>query len=1109
MKHALRRWWWILLLIPVVAGFLRLRFDVEVLNLLPAELPTVTALKQYQRHFANSHELIVTVGAADTEAARDTARILATQWRGETNLVRSVIWQPPLMEDSAQAAELIAYLWLNQPPEAFCALTNRLAPERLASVLADTRSELTTSLSAQDIARLSYDPFGFTQLPQFSMTGSASMSQGEEAFSSPDGTFRLLFVQPATEPKSYLESAAWLQSMHAQIEAARRSGKIPADVRVRFTGGPAFITEISAGMERDMKQSALGTFALIALLFWWAHRRWRPLLWLMAMLLLVLVGTLALGGLILGEINVISLGFAAILLGLAVDYGLVLYQEAVAETALDLRALRKLMTPGILWSAVTTAFAFGLLAFAGLPGLAQLGIFVAIGVILAAVVMLYVFLPLVHAAARTVGETKSADAHPSVRSTGRLPWLTTAILALACVIILGVRWPALDRSANSLQPLHCEANNALNELKLRLSESGDPLWLLVSGRDESEVAHRLFATEHALNEVPRGPGQWNFSFPTGIWPSPENQQSNRGAASALAANRPLMQIAATNGGFTPAAIALSDSVCASWQSAASTTGTVRPTNELCRWIFSKFAARTEAGWLAMGVVYAPTNRASSGSLNAASLAAKLPAGVTLTDWTLLGDVLLRHVESRVVWVMLAMLLTVGGCLWLAFRRVDEVLLSCAALGFGVALLLAIMGVAGWSWNLMNLTALPLLLGSGVDYTIHIQLALRRHKGDAARVRQSTGRAVFLCAGTTVAGFGSLAWSSNGGLASLGAVCATGIACICGVSLWLLPAWWRTLRSRRREEADSATAPAPSATYRVEFWKLGMFLIRWLPRPVTDALARIIITLYRWMRPARMEVVTENLLPVFRGDRAQARASASKLFSNFAGKITDLWRYESGVPVAGMPKQSSGWEHLEKIRATGRGALLLTPHLGNWEFGGPLLISKGIPLLVLTQPEPGHGLTELRQQSRARWGIETLVVNADPFAFMEVIKRLQAGAVVALLVDRPPAQTAVTVELFGQPFRASIAAAELARATGCALLPVCVLRENEGYAAHMLPEIAYDRAALGDRAARQRLTQEILRAFEPVIRQHPDQWYHFVPVWPMQEETLQTPTSKLQ
>ena len=52
-----------------------------------------------------------------------------------------------------------------------------------------------------------------------------------------------------------------------------------------------------------------------------------------------------------------------------------------------------------------------------------------------------------------------------------------------------------------------------------------------------------------------------------------------------------------------------------------------------------------------------------------------------------------------------------------------------------------------------------------------------------------------------------------------------------------------------------------------------------------------------------------------------------------------------------------------------------------------------------------------------------------------------------------------------------------------------------------------RAAIGNRAARLRLTQEILRAFEPIIRQYPSQWFHFVPVWT--EEKLQNPKSKIQ
>ncbi|MGH7952331.1 MAG: hypothetical protein ACREFE_10480, partial [Limisphaerales bacterium] len=164
-----------------------------------------------------------------------------------------------------------------------------------------------------------------------------------------------------------------------------------------------------------------------------------------------------------------------------------------------------------------------------------------------------------------------------------------------------------------------------------------------------------------------------------------------------------------------------------------------------------------------------------------------------------------------------------------------------------------------------------------------------------------------------------------------------------------------------------------------------------------------------------------------------------------------------------------------------------------------LVKQGVKLLVLTQPEPDEKLAALRQKSRERHGVETLVVGKDAFAFVEIIKRLREGATVALLVDRPPAPTAVHVELFGKKFPASIAAAELARASGCAILPGIIVRKPDGYFAQILPEINYDRATIVNRAERIKLTGQILRAFEPLIRQYATQWYHFVPVWP--EEKL--------
>jgi KDO2-lipid IV(A) lauroyltransferase len=249
-----------------------------------------------------------------------------------------------------------------------------------------------------------------------------------------------------------------------------------------------------------------------------------------------------------------------------------------------------------------------------------------------------------------------------------------------------------------------------------------------------------------------------------------------------------------------------------------------------------------------------------------------------------------------------------------------------------------------------------------------------------------------------------------------------------------------------------------------------------------------------LAPARREVVVQNLTPLA-GDRAAAERSARALFSQFAVKLVDLWRYESGLPVDPLFAELTGWEHFTSAYQRGGGVLLVTPHLGNWEFGGPLLIQRGIKLHVITLVEPGQGLTELRLASRARWGIETLVIGEDAFAVVEVIKRLEAGATVALLIDRPPAASAVPVELFGRPFLASVAAAELARASGCAVVPVVLPRTARGYAAHVLPEISYDRVALAKREARQEFTQKILRAFEPAIREHLDQWYHFVPIWP--------------
>ncbi len=1086
-----RRLGWLLLcVLPLLAGFVRLRFDAEIFSLLPAQLPAVRGLVLQQRNFSGARELLITVTAENPEASSEGARAIAERINSRRGLARSARWQPPWVEQPAAAAENLAWLWLQQPPDALRALSARLARTNLPAVLESARETLATSLDPQALARLSYDPFGLTQLPAGG-EGAARFDEGTGIFASADGTFRIVFVEPPRDGMNYKEVAKWLADLKAEVARATEGPATEPGVRVAFTGGPAFLAEIATGMESDLQSSVLCTLLVIAGLFWLAHRSWRPLGWLVVSLLLTLLITLALGGLIFGTLNVVSVGFAAVLLGLTVDYALVSYQEFVADPTKSPGEVRREVAPGIGYSAATTAGTFLLLGLAGLPGLAQLGMLTAMGLLVGAGVMLFFFLPRVIRGHKVRSAPPRSGPRRMLRATVR-PAVVVVVFMAGVFLWRGL--PSVTASADPLRPRHSAAYAAMDELKVRLGRNGEPVWALFAGDDPVAVARQLGAAESVLAAAKERGLVRSFTLPTGFWPRPDHRRENGPEASALAARADELMTAATNAGFTGDALMLTREVLAGWRDPGREGGSPWPTNSTARWLVSQMAARDASGqWLALGVIQPGEKPAAA----RAELAATLPAGVLLTSWDSLGPALLGHVAVRVTVLTGLIALVLAGCLWLAFRRWREVVLGFAALALGFALLLAMMALLGWSWNLLSLVALPLLLGSSVDSTIHVQLALRRHGPDLRALWGTTGRALLLCAGANIAGFGSLAWSNNAGLASMDLLCAVGVGCVFVVCVGLLPGLWCAWDGGGTKPG---TGPeGVSVLYRQMPWRAGLWAGRHLPRWFSHPLAGAVVAVYLRLRPRRLEVVAANLRPVV-GNPEAAQVAARRNFARFARKLVDLWRHESGRLAAAEVAPGRGWEHFEAARKSGQGILLVTPHLGNWELGSLLLGRHGIRPLVLTAPEPDDGLTQVRQAARARLGIDTLVVGDDPFAFIEVIKRLQAGGVVAVLLDRPPPATRVTVSLLGRPFFASVAAAELARASGCMVLPVFIVQDGDGYRAEALAPVPYDRAALGNRASRTEFTGTILRAFEPVLRQHPDQWFHFVPIWPETERS---------
>jgi predicted exporter len=840
----------------------RLKFNADVLEVLPAANSAVQGLKLHQRYFANARESFIVLKAANGAAGEAAASSLAKDLRQQTNLSESVFWQPPWQESPVQMAALIAHAWRNQPPEVFAQLRARFTPASMEQAFTDARERLATSLSPQEIATAGYDPLDLAAILRTPGADAAGGLTGGEAFGSADGTLRMISVKARSRLSGYRDCVQWMADLKQAVARWREREKPPGIVSLRYTGRPAFMAEIGGGMENDLAGPSAGTLVVIAVLFYFTHRRWLPMLWLIVLLLAILAGTLALGGLILSSINVVSLGFAAVLMGLAEDFGIVLYQESRAHPELSLAEIQRHARPGIYWSALTTSSAFLLLNFSGVPGLGQLGTLVAIGIFLSAVLMLYAYLPpLMRFVPVTKGSPQPAGASEKRWPTGRMetqkaqagtvfsfflrflrllaaipvflksafksqilnskspsasqecrtaiaedsggkvmvgPDLTalsgqewwnrdkvavgsTAVMILAALgLVLFSSLPRFNQSAEALRPKNSQAYAALDELKLALGQTREPLWVVVQGNSPAEVAARGQVVLGQLSRLASNQVVAGYSLPLALLPQPENQQRNLTHVFPVPAA--LRQIAVAHG-FTTNAVVLTEAVMR--QLGADPAGMKLENTPAARWVLDQFVAGQGTNCLLLGLV-----RPTVGAAEVTTQWKDLPPSVYLCSWELLGTTVAQAVLSKLKWLLLA----VGGVvlltLWLALRRLKDVALSLMTMVAGLILLLCCMRLAGWEWNLMNLMALPLLLGMGVDFSLHMLLALQRYQGDLTQVHAVVGRALLLAGATTVAGFASLCFSSNAGLASLGAVCAVGIVCCQLTAIYLLPFWWK-------------------------------------------------------------------------------------------------------------------------------------------------------------------------------------------------------------------------------------------------------------------------------------------------------------------------------
>ncbi len=212
----------------------------------------------------------------------------------------------------------------------------------------------------------------------------------------------------------------------------------------------------------------------------------------------------------------------------------------------------------------------------------------------------------------------------------------------------------------------------------------------------------------------------------------------------------------------------------------------------------------------------------------------------------------------------------------------------------------------------------------------------------------------------------------------------------------------------------------------------------------------------------------------------------------------------GSRLQSLIGRRSSQHPLDQALAAGTGAILVSPHLGNWELGGLGLADLGYRLNVLTFREPDEKVNELREKMRGERGIGIIYVDRDdtsPLAIIEAINALRRNEVLCLLGERDGSSNTILVDFFGKSTPFPTGAAYLSLASGAPVIPVFVLLEGDKYAT-LMEEPIYFSGGHGQHAQAIRCGMERLAAvFEQYIRQYPDQWYNFFNFWKEEQRTL--------
>lgn len=248
-------------------------------------------------------------------------------------------------------------------------------------------------------------------------------------------------------------------------------------------------------------------------------------------------------------------------------------------------------------------------------------------------------------------------------------------------------------------------------------------------------------------------------------------------------------------------------------------------------------------------------------------------------------------------------------------------------------------------------------------------------------------------------------------------------------------------------------------------------------------------------PAKRRILLENTVAVLGSGtpRREVYSVARKSMRNYCKyliEFLDLPNITSSDEIVASMK-IHGLEHLQAAVERGKGVIIASAHFGTIEVGGLRLQDFTAVHAVYDTFTPPY-LDRLIQRKRREKGIHLVGVND----IRGMLRALRAGHSLTLLFDRPLLRAqGVGVRFFGRETAVPGGPAVLAMKTGATLLPAFMFRQpDRTFECRLFPPITWVES--GDRESDVKaIMQKLMDLLQTVVRERPDQWYMFRPMWP--------------